>query len=741
MEYQALSDQDLVSLCEGEIQTCMGREGEEMAEERADMLDYYFGEMDQHLPSEDGRSSFASRDVMDVVESVLPNLMRIFIDSENSVVFKPKGPEDEAQAELETKAVRHVFFEQNNGFLVLYSFFKDALLSNTGVAKCWTEEPILEKETHTGVTLDEYNLLISDPAVEVDSIEVDQRDDGLLDVALKVRKTEKKIVVETLPPEEFGVSPECRSPDIKKTPFAYHRRRMTKPQLLEAGFDPDIVETLPFGTTSYDSEQYARYRRHEEIESAWRGHQSMRTVWVNECYIQVDADADGIAELLKVTFGGDIPGGVFLSAEEIDSIPFAAASPVLVTHKFHGESLATLVKEIQEVRTVLIRGILDNTYLSNNARVAANENVNWDDLLISRAGGVVRIMGDSPPAQNLMALQHPPIPQGTYAMLDVLDKLSKNRTGVGDEVMGLDINSLANVNTGVMLQAYDMARGRIEMMARILAEVGVKQIFRNIHELMCKNIDRPLRLKIGGQWMQVDPREWRQRDDIEAKVGLGYQTRERKIMALQGLIGAQTAVMQSGAPIITPANIYASHMDLTEATGLSGMRYFTPPEQMPPPQPSPPDPRLVEAQSDAERVNIERQELQLKAQELQLNALAQDRSNQARTEEASIKREMEIIKAQLQLRKQEVDEQSQLINAMVNKERQQSEEVIAGVRMALETDRLEWQKRADEADNRLEKYKADLAALVKLVDETKAAVIGSLKSELGAMRGQIGRTN
>ena len=110
-----------------------------LAEERADAMDYYLGDMRKDMPAQDGRSRAVSSDVADTIEGLMPNLMDIFAGSDEVVRFEPVGPEDEAAASQETDYVNHVFMQQNPGFMILYSFIKDALLSKVGIVKVWWE--------------------------------------------------------------------------------------------------------------------------------------------------------------------------------------------------------------------------------------------------------------------------------------------------------------------------------------------------------------------------------------------------------------------------------------------------------------------------------------------------------------------------------------------------------------------------------------------------------------------------
>ncbi|MGM4997831.1 portal protein [Tardiphaga sp. 538_B7_N1_4] len=131
----------------------------ELSTDRERAMDYYLGRMPD-LPAQDGRSSAVSSDVADTIEGLMPSLMDIFAGSDEVVRFEPVGPEDEEAAQQETDYVNHVFMQRNPGFMTLYSFIKDALLSKVGIVKVWWEErEEEERETYYGLTEDQFMLL------------------------------------------------------------------------------------------------------------------------------------------------------------------------------------------------------------------------------------------------------------------------------------------------------------------------------------------------------------------------------------------------------------------------------------------------------------------------------------------------------------------------------------------------------------------------------------------------------
>ena len=160
---------DLRALLDSENQDALaGMKADKLAADRAKALDYYVGDMSSDMPAEEGRSRAVSSDVADTIEGLMPQLMEIFCGGDEVVEFNPVGPEDEQAAQQETDYINHVFMQMNPGFMVLYSFVKDALLSKVGVVKVWWEtKTITERETYQGIDDASYGILLGDPDIEI----------------------------------------------------------------------------------------------------------------------------------------------------------------------------------------------------------------------------------------------------------------------------------------------------------------------------------------------------------------------------------------------------------------------------------------------------------------------------------------------------------------------------------------------------------------------------------------------
>ena len=436
-EPKKMTEDELVSQLNSEIQGATGYANTELSNQREDAMKYYLGEP---FGNEiDGRSEIVTTDVRDTVEYIMPSLMRIFTTHNNIAEFEPQGPEDVQMAEQATSYVNYVFNKQNNGFKVLYDAFKDALISKTGVVKhYWEQKEEITTETYTNLTEIEYQSILTKDEFEViehteNIIQKEVVDDfGNLispkvvehDVKAKCYKNYGQVKVLSVPPEEFLVS--RRAASLEDADFVCHRVKKSISELIQEGYDPSLLHDLPGYNQSeaeLNEERLARFSYDDDSVPPQEGQGANKKVYIDECYIRIDFDGDGIAELRKITKGGNY----ILDNEEIDMIPFSAICPLPIPHKFYGMSIADTVKDIQLIKSTIVRNLLDNMYLTNNARYAVMAGqVELDDLLTSRPGGIVRMRAPG-------AVQPLPTPQMqpfAFEMVKYLDSVREERSGV-----------------------------------------------------------------------------------------------------------------------------------------------------------------------------------------------------------------------------------------------------------------------------------------------------------------------
>jgi hypothetical protein len=600
----------------------------DISRDREDALDYYLGK--PFGDEVDGKSQVVSTDVQETIEWIMPSIMRVFASTDRAVMFDPIDPTDEEAAKQESDIVNYVFYKENNGFLNLYSFFKDALMMKNGVLKFWWDDDKEEKrEEYNGLTAEELALLLDNPNVE--PIEYEEIN-GLFNIAVKVTNETGCVKVEPVPPEEFLVSDDATSPDVQQARFVCHHTLKTPGELVAMGISKRIVDSLPLHNSIDTPEAYAR-------DTEGQLPYSTDKIRYDEAYMMVDFDNDGIDELRQIV----IAGNKMISNEVTDYIPFASTTPIIMTHKYYGLSIADTVMDLQKIKSRILRDMLDNTYLANNPRHAVySDMVNLDDLLTSRAGGIVRTEG--PPQDFLMPLVSQPLPQETFQMWNELESIRKGRTGVGQDTMGLESNVLAHGRTGVVSQSFDMARMRIELIARVFAETGVKQLFMGIHKLLQQNQNKQKWAKLRGQWVQVSPTEWRDRYNMTVRVGLGSGNRDKQVEGAQLMLEIQKMLGETGSRLVTEENTYNTLEKLVEVLGFrDASMYFTDPSKLPPPQPPQPSP-------------MEQAQLQLTQSQMQLaNAQAQGVQNQilVQNKEADTNRQEAVWKHEEKLKELE----------------------------------------------------------------------------------------
>ena len=566
-----------------------------------------------------GRSSVVMSEVADVIESVLPSLLRIFTAGTEIVRFEPTGYEDEPQAQQRTDFVNHVFLSDNPGFHILYTWFKDALIQKNGFVKAWwNPNATMTREKYEGLTDTQFQLVLGDPDIEIrahtERVEMVSDTTGsgmsvpmvLHDIDLKITRKRGRIVIENVPPEEFLISSEADA--IKGARFVGHRTRKLQGELIEAGYSRKEVEDLPTWGNNYGLEFTARYavdsyRNSGESEPYSSRDPSMRPVSVIEGYIWVDADGDGVAELRKITCGGTGSATQILDDEEWDDdrAPLYSICPIPLPHRFVGLSQADLVMDLQLIKSTLVRQMLDNLYVANNGRSVVNVNqlVDLDDVLISRPNQVIRVYGD--PTAAVFPVPHSGLPSAAFNMLEYLDAVRETRTGVTRYNQGTDANTLNKTASGIS-QIMGAAQQRIDLIARIFAETGVKELFEGIDHLAMTYQDQARTVRMRNKWVEVDPRDWKGKMDATVHVGLGtgnQQERTAQVMAVQQ---DQMMLMQAGKGyMVSDQNLYNLIGKKVETAGLKDpAAFFTAPDPNQPPPPPPPDPKMLEVQAKIE---------------------------------------------------------------------------------------------------------------------------------------------
>jgi len=698
----------------------------ELSKERSDALEYYLGE--KFGNEVEGRSQVVSFDVQDTVESALPQLLKIFVSGDQVVKFDPKGPEDQESAEQETDYINHVVMEKNPGYRIFYEWFKTALLQKNGYVKVWYEEKEkTESEMYNGLTEMSLAMLLQDDSIEVlEHTAYPSAGYGMVqpemlhDVKIQRKSNYGCIKVAGVAPENMMISTDTTCLSLQESRFVQHREEMSKSDIEANGWK--VPQSAMNENDRFDEESTARDLYGEDSDLQPNGY------LVRDTYLMVEGKRKRY-----VVIANEI---VFEDDAEI--VPFASITPMIMPHRHIGRSYADLTKDIQLIKSVMIRGQLDNMYLSNNGRYAISDRVNLDDMLTSRPGGVVRVTGQDI-GQALMPLQHTPFPPSSFSMVEYLDSMKEKRTGVTAYNQGLDSNSLNKTATGVQ-QIMNAAAQRLELVARTFAETGVKELFILVHRLVRKHYVKPDVVKLRNKWVEIDPREWKDRDDLTVSVGLGTGNKDQQLAHLTQIIQLQTMGLQLG--IATPKNVYNAAAKMTQNAGFRNPEEFwSDPEsqeaqQRQAQQSQQPNPEMVKVQS---QMQIEQMKLQAKEKEIQMSAMADHQKAQMQLEHEQVRSQNDVaieqarVQAEMELErwKAELEAQTELQKTQMKLE---ADKQIAALKAAAP------QQSAVSINNDPKgEFSGAMTELMKNQQEQYKALIEALTRPKTIVRGQDGR--
>ena len=602
-----------------------------IAKERELAQKYYNG--DPFGNEEEGRSQVVMTEVRDTVLAMMPSLLRVFTASEKPVEFAPGTAAKVAEAEQATDYVNYVFMNDNPGFTILHSAFKDALKSKAGVFKWYTATTTeVVEETYTGISQAQIAILGQSEGVEI--LNISQTGVGEIDpmsgqptpvfsVMIRRKEDRKRQVVECLPPEEFILARNAR--DLDTADYVGHRSLKTLSELVEMGYDREDIEAHGSNASAFELNTEAQ-TRNPYLQNTLRGGNrdttdpSMRRYEYIESYIRIDKDGDGVAELRRVCSVGE--ACYVVHDEVVDEVKMALICPDPESHMVIGSSMADQVMDLQLIKSNIVRNTLDSLAQTIHPRTAYVEGqVNPDDLMNVETGGLVRMTQPG----MIQELGSTFVGQQALPVLAYLDDIKSSRTGISKASQGLDPDVLQSTTKAAVTATMSAAQERLEMVARIFAETGIKRLFKGLLKEIIRNQDKPRMIRLRNAWVEVDPRAWDSDMDVVINVGLGTGSIEQKLQTLMAISAKQESILQQlglNNPLVTVKQYRNTLAQICELQGFKdATKYFseiTPEAEQqianPPQQPQQQDPTQVLAQVEAQKVQTDIEIAQMKAQ-------------------------------------------------------------------------------------------------------------------------------
>lgn len=657
---EEMDEYQLRSIVSSEITDSLNHFDSEYSQERIRAMDFYLGEP---LGNEvEGRSQVISTEVADTVESIMPNLMRVFTANDKYVRFNARTAEDVEKADQISDYVNYIINNDNEGYKILHNWFKDALLFRLGVVKFYYEEiEEVDEEEYNGLSEEELAVLMANPDIEIVAQEenitstvMDEMGELVpmgfsYDLSVRVRKKSGSVKVVNVPPEEFLVN--RRATSLEEAYFVCHRTTMTVSDLVAMGYDREEVEAYAgVSDLDIDEERSTRFNDLEAVTGTDAADPTLKEVTYYECIMKVDYDGDGIAERRRICAIGT-EGEHILHNEPFDHVPFAVVSPILMPHRLIGRSIYDMTEDLQVIKSTLLRQYLDSVYTSTLPRMGVVEGmVNIDDVLDGTAGGIIRMRQ----AGMVQPITGTPVGGEVRPLMDYIDGMKEQRTGMSAASQGLDPNALQSTTASAISATVRGAQVKLESYARTMAETGMKELFKGILHLVTKYDNKPRVVRLRNSFVPIDPREWTSEFDVVVQVGLGTADDEQKIAFLTQIASKQEQIlMQMGAnnPIVSMSQYVNTLRSIAEIGGFKDADlFFNSPQQiqmmqMQQQQQPAQDPMAMQAQA----------EMQMKQQQMEAE-LALKRERMA----MELELEREKFAAEMELRRQELEYEAQL---------------------------------------------------------------------------------
>jgi len=627
------------------------------APDRIKASDYYNGKPFGN--EEEGRSQVISRDVKDTISLMMPQLIRTFFGSERVVEYIPRFQEDVKSAEQASDYVNAVVLGQDNPdtFNTFLSIFKDALIRRVGICRVdWERRETVEHEEFTGLDDSSLEALMNDPDIEGSQVEsYDDPDfvppppppegthkmpdgsimadsemqqsgpqqvspDGsppmqpqdmevpqLHDVVIRRTHSEGKVVVEAIPCEEFLIDRRAKS--VEDSTLVAHRRYLSISELVQMGYDYDEMLSLSGDEDEFgnNTEYQARHSVGTFADSADAGEANKRVLYI-EAYAKIDYGNTGISELRRFCCAGT--HHKILHHSPVNTIPFQIFCGFPESHLWKGGSVADLTQDIQLIKSSVLRNMLDSLAKSIHGDLVIQDGmVNVDDVLSQKLGKVIRVRSQG----AITELKHSFNGKEAFPMLDYLNSIKEDRTGMSKQSLGLDPSALQSTAKAAVSLAASASQAQVELLCRTFAETAMKPLFKKILRLLVTHQEKARTVRLRNEWVPIDPKVWDANMDVTVNVALGLGTNEERMGMLAGLAAKQEKILAEQGPENPLVNYQQYHNTLKKMTELSGFKdvqsFWSDPStyqapEKPPPEPSP-DEIFAQAQADKIRADIE----------------------------------------------------------------------------------------------------------------------------------------
>lgn len=577
----------------------------------------------------EGHSTVQSTDIQDVVEADMPSHVRTFLSSSSVLEFQANtgNPREAQEARDKTALVEWVIKHQPSYFRLMHSWIKTGEIKKFAAVRYdWCEDEKVLERKYSGLSEAEAAniklVMLEDDQrddTDIDLVKDEAGDDGI-DLEFKIKTTTKGVKITSIPTDNFIISRNATSEDDAE--IIGDDELVSKSDLISAGFNKETVMSLTASTQRTHNSSENQYADVDDPAS--------ELVLVSTRCVKIDRDGDGIAERRKVIYCGT----TLLEDEPFDHVNYALWSAILMPDEAIGKSRAEITLKTQDVKTALVRGMVDNTYRVNSGRTVVNTtNTNVDDVLTQRSNGIIRTKGDV--RQAVAALETPYVADKTLQVIQYMDFARSQRTGTLMASQGLSSDTLQDETATRFTGVQDEGAAKTELVMRVFAETGFKKLYEGVAWLLTHFQDSKMEIKVLGREMEINPSMWRYDHQAVSNVGIGASDDE--VMAnMSTLLAISQQLKATGSTLTDDVKIYNM---LDKAVKTMGQRdtsqFFNNPEI--------PEETLMaqyeqlltfaeQAKMQLEQQNPLAQAEQVKAQASLLNTQIKEQSNQQKNE-------------------------------------------------------------------------------------------------------------
>ncbi len=624
---------------------------ETLSAERAQAEAYYKGEPFGN--EKDNRSKFVTTELRDAVLMIMPSLMAYFFSPDPACEYIPENSlaETVKKAEQITQFIIDVVLMQDNsGFSVVHDWFKDALIKRLGVVKYWQDES-KESRSYTAsyMSIEQLTLLAQDTSIEVEDVTpTEDAPPGLYDVDYTQHKQWSRTRLVCVPPEEYlftkGARTAANDPAVPGVAdFVGHHTELTRGQLRAIGVSEEDIEEYAFRDATLTGNAENIERNRGEVTTETEGAQLDEHIKASyiEGYPFLDlGDGKGL-RLCKVVMLGPAYH-IIEGPTPCGRRPFAILTPDPTPHTIIGQGINDRTMDLQLLTSMIWRALLNSLTLAINPRIVyIDGQASLADIQNTDLGAPIRAREQG----AVQELTHTFVGQQALGVLDAVSQMKENRIGVKASA-DFSQTSLQSTTAQAVAATVSNAQKQIEMIARVFAETGFRDLMRGLLELMVENQNGPRIAKVLGEYVELDPRAWSADLDVRVNISIGAGSMQDRIAVLQDTATRMENIFATWGPanpMVGPKEYRDTIVKMLKARGRADAASFfkevDPNWQPPQPDPSKGDPNMIIAQAEATKAS----------------AVAAEKQHQAQIEEAKHQVDIERRATDLQLKAQEME--------------------------------------------------------------------------------------